>query len=67
MDMENEKLAQVVNGHLASKIVSKVFNELKQKSALKAKFYSGLSRKHVDFAGTVISLFLFLVNTNNTF
>ncbi|XP_044264045.1 uncharacterized protein LOC123010921 [Tribolium madens] len=53
MDIENEKLAQVVNGRLASKIVSTVFDELKKKSCLKAKFYSGLSRKHVNFAGTI--------------
>ncbi|RZC32497.1 uncharacterized protein BDFB_008354 [Asbolus verrucosus] len=53
MDIENEKLAQVVNGHLATKIVSSVFDELKKKSSLRTKFYSGLSRKHVDFAGTI--------------
>lgn len=57
MDVENEKLAQVVNGHLASKIVSTVFDELKKKTSLKTKFYSGLSRKHVNFAGTVSGLF----------
>lgn len=58
MDIENEKLAQVVNGQLASKIVSSVFDALKKKTCLKAKFYSGLSRKHVNFAGTVYLLLL---------